>query len=114
MIDVKSTYQYTIAICCTDNEQLLLIITNWCRLYHVPGDIIKIITSFCKKSVVYSTTSKLGTGHPKNAELKNKYGWNEIKGLKNCNIIQLAANISYSLFLEDNGVLWYCGEGFYR
>ena len=111
VIDVQSTGKYTIALCASNNEQLMMIITNWCRLHQAPDDIAALLLSFCKKSIVYSTTNKLGSGHPVNAEVKNKYGWNEIEELKDHNIIQIAANNSpNTLFLENNGTLWYCGQ----
>ena len=65
---------------------------------------------FCKKSGVYSTSNKLGSGHPKNATLQNKHGWNEIEEFKQHNIIKLAVTSLYSLFLEENGDVWCCGE----
>ena len=113
VISVKSGRKFCIALCSTNNEQLLLIITNWCRLYNVHEDVISLLIMFTKVSSVFSTTDHLkliGCGHEWDAELPNKYGWNEIMILKNKNIIKIAAGERMSFFLEDTGVLWTCGR----
>ena len=43
VIDVQSSGAYTIAVCSTNNKQLGLIISNWCRVHQTPEDIIKLI-----------------------------------------------------------------------
>ena len=108
--DIQGASRYTIALCENDNEQSLIIITNWCRIYHVAADILQLLVLFCKQSVIYSTTNEAGSGHPKNAELANKYGWNEIKAFENINITKIAVGDDKTLFLDDTGNVWYCGQ----
>ena len=79
-------------------------------LYSVPIDIVNLVSLFCKSSAVYLTTNCIGSGHANHAILPNKYGWNEIQALKNKNIIQIAINDTFSLFLSDDGNIWICGH----
>ena len=110
VMDVKQCWNYSIALCSTNNKQLSFIITNWCRLYLIPSDIINLLILFSKINTVYSTTNEPGSGHPKNGILTKKYGWNEIEALKDENIIKIAVGNKYSLFLGDAGKVWFCGD----
>ena len=109
IIDIKSSYQYSIAICSNNNPKFIIIITNWSRLYSLPQDIINLIISFMKTTNVFATTTNGGTGHLKDAKIINKTGWNTVESFKDKNIIKCAVGGYHSMFLEDNGVLWTCG-----
>ena len=76
-------------------EYELTIIHCWCRLYLVPIDIIPIIISYCKRikvSVTHNTK------------------WNELKKLRNKNIMQLSCGAEHSLLLSMNGNVY--GSGY--
>jgi len=109
IIDIQCSRLHSVALCSMDNKQSLDIIKNWSREYSVPSDIIIIMVSFCKSFAVYSTTKRNGSGHPYDAILQNKYGWNKIIALENENIIQIAICNRYSLFLSNDGNVWICG-----
>ena len=72
----------SLALCSTDNEQLILIITNWCRYYHVAEDIMQLLMLFCKYTSVYSTKNGLGFLGSRQSEnpleLVKECGWNMI------------------------------------
>ena len=119
IIDIQLAYEYTLILCSSNTDQLLMIIKNWCRSHPetVPDDIIKLLLLFCKYSAVYSTRNEFGSGHSKITGLSNEYGWNEIDALKEVNVIKIATGCDFSLFLTDDGNVWFCGamklfEGF--
>ena len=112
VIDAKSNYKYHIALCSTNDKQILSIIQNWCRTLSVPQDIINLLRTFTKSSTVYATTKRLGTGHPKDIELENKNVWNKVQFFDNKYIVKIAVGRSHTLFLEDNGIIWASGYNF--
>ena len=62
VIDIQNSIRFSIALCSSDNNTLLKIINNWCRLYTVPDDILSLLILFSKFSKVYSTVFS-GHGH---------------------------------------------------
>ena len=109
VIDIKSSNDYSIAICSDNNPKFMIIITNWARLYSLPQDIINLIILFMKITNVFATTTESGTGHLEGDEIVNKTGWNMVNSLKDKNIIKCAVGFRHSMFLEENGILWTCG-----
>ena len=109
IIDIKSSWDYSIAICSDNHPKFILIITNWSRLYSLSQDIINLIISFMQAIEVFATTTEPGTGHLKNDETINKKGWNMVDSFKDKNIVKCDVGAYHSMFLEDNGVLWTCG-----
>ena len=115
VIDAQSSHQYLVALCSTNNKEILIILSFWCSLHQIPDDIMKLLLSYTKSYTVYSTTNEPGSGHPKDAILQNKYGWNEILLFKerNINIIKIAISNHKSFFLDDTGSIWVCGSSRY-
>ena len=109
IIDIKSSYNYSIAICSDNNPKFILIITNWSRLYSLPQDIINLLISFMKTTKVFTATTYAGTGHLEDDEIVNKTGWNIVDSLKDKNFVKCAVGVDHSMLLEDNGVLWTSG-----
>eukprot|EP01084_Bolivina_argentea_P149255 260750_1 len=108
VIDAEPGYGSTV-LC--SNKHHLTVITFWSRTYNLPKDIRYIMTLFVGyKNSVYSTTKKLGSGHPKDQELKNKFGWNEVEIFNDKHIVKIATGLSHTLFLEDTGIIWCCGQ----
>ena len=58
VVDAQPSYKFSVALCCSDDEKLHMIIHHWCRLYSVPDDIILLLVMFAKISKVYSTAYK--------------------------------------------------------
>ena len=113
VIDVQScdVYQgYCIAICLCDHAQILKIIANWSRRYQIPYDIINLLVIFAKATAIYATTNYAGTGHPKDAEIKNEDGFNRVKFFDDKNITKIAVGMRFTWFLESSGKLWGCGK----
>ena len=110
IIDIKSANYYSIAICYDKNPKYMTIITNWSRLYLLPQDIIKLIILFIKTTKVFATTTQPGSGHLKDEQMVNNTGWNMVNSFKGKNIIKCGVGNGFSMFLEDNGVIWTCGD----
>ena len=112
VIDAQSSSFYSIALCSSNNEQILTILTNWGRIYTIPNDIMKLLILYTKTTTIYSTTNIAGSGHEEDQIFDNEYGWNEVKIFKqeNVNIIKIAISKEHSLFLDDSGLVWSCGE----
>ena len=98
-----------LALCSSLNSKTLMIIENWSRKYSAPDDIISIIILHTKTSKVYSTTNVPGSGHPKDYQLPNKNGWNEVQFFNDKNVIKIVRGDTHTLFLEENGNVWGCG-----
>ena len=106
--DIKCGVFYSIALCSSNNDQLSLIISFWCRLYAVPEDIKSLLIMFSKFTKVYSTvyTGRLhGDRYPK----RRCYGWREMELLNGINIIKIQCGYAHSLFLDSGGVVWAAG-----
>ena len=113
VIDIQTSTNYSIALCSSNNQQCIQISMNWCRIYKAPQDVTNILILFLKSTQVLATTGKqilYGSGHAQDAKFTHKYGWNEVEIFKNKTIIQIAAGEHHTLFLEENGVVWSCGD----
>ena len=110
VIDAKATSYLCIALCSSNNDILCQIIQNWSRLYSVPDDVTSVIIMFSKTTTIYSTTNSPGSGHPKNYELPNKNGWNEVEFFNDKNVIKIDAGYYHTLFLDDTGNVYACGK----
>ena len=52
VIDAQTSNYCTVVLCATDDRSILSILSNWCRLYDIPQDIMDLLMTFCK--VIYS------------------------------------------------------------
>eukprot|EP01084_Bolivina_argentea_P207333 353753_1 len=109
-VDVKMGTRFSIALI-DCKPQLMLVVANWCRKYDAPKDIQHYLLLFISYTKVCSTSNNIGSSQPENMDMsdRNIYSWNEIEELKYINIIKICAGHEHSLFLEQNGYVWYCG-----
>ena len=114
VIDIQSCDHYKIALCTTQNDHILMIIQNWSRQYQTPQDIINLLLSFTKLSIIYATSTHPGVGHPQHIELTNKFTWNQVHFFDDKNIIKIAVGGGHTLFLDQNGNIWSCGQNYYN
>ena len=108
-IDARATKNCCIALCSSNNSILCMIIQNWSRLHTVPDDIITILMTYSKSTTIYSSTNESGSGHPKNAELKNENGWNEVEFFKDKYIVKMETGDDHTIFLDSAGEVYGCG-----
>ena len=115
VIDIQSAQKYSVALCGIDNEEYVIIMQHWSRLYLLHDDIINIILLFLKLTTVFATTGKelSGNGHPKDPDQADvDHGWKEVAFFrdKNINITKIAVSLLHTLFLDNTGCVWCCGE----
>eukprot|EP01084_Bolivina_argentea_P028437 52848_1 len=116
--DIQPAYNYSIALSQTNNDEIIMVINNWskhCLSKLLPLDIINLLIIYYKVSnKIYATSYSAfgGNGHPRTQ--RNSYHmnmeWKEIKILMNKNIIKVETGIDHSLFLQDDGTIWCCGN----
>ena len=114
VIDAQSSGSFSVALCGSYHQHTLLIISNWCRLYHIPTDLLDLLVLYTKSTSVYSTTNQLGSGHPMNIPIENTSPWNKIElfETQRINIIKITISDDRSFFIDDTGVVWVCGSGY--
>ena len=107
--DIQSNPRCSIAVCCSDDDTLTMIIDHWCRLFKVPEDIKSLLFRFSKFNKVYSTVYSTH-GHGDKYAAGNYLGWREIEALNNKDIIKVSMGFNHSLFLASDGIVYACGE----
>ena len=111
VMDVEPGESFNFVLSSNINDESLSVIGNWSRTHILPTDIVNIIVLFASKNSVYSTTNKLGSGHPQNKKLKD--GWKQIEIFNDKHIVKVVMGEMYSLFLENTGIVWSCGYSGY-
>ena len=113
VIDAQSSGSYAVALCGYNLKYISLIVSFWCRIHKIPGDLMRLLLIYTKSTNVYSTTNEVGSGHSRDAVFSNAYGWNEIVFFKekNINIIKIRISYHRSFFLDEAGSVWVCGRG---
>lgn len=117
VIDAQSSESCEIALCSSsDNKQIRIIISYWCRIHNLPSDLRELFAKFSRLNKVYSSTDGLGGGRVRKRGFpgtKPIYkGWGEI-GLfttSKINIVKIALGDFRSFFIDDTGVAWVCGS----
>ena len=107
VLDAQSSKTYAVALCGFTAMATQAIIQNWSRIHAVPRDITLLVIMFSKSTKVCSTTNNIGSGH---SEDSVGSGWNEIECFNERTIIRICVGRGFSLFLEETGSLWVCGE----
>jgi len=113
VIDAQSNLDCAVALCHASNDKdTLFILVCWIRKLAVdlPQELIELCISFTRSTIVYSTRHEASSGHPEDEEIEN--GWNEIEIFKKkkVNIVKIAIGGRYSLFLDEQGNVWACGD----
>ena len=120
VIEKRSTVNYSIAVCSSDNTgtKLITIINHWSRLYSIPDDIESLLVKYSKINegyfrpyimvdmvMVININQKIIVYYILVGEL-------EIETLSDENIVKISAGHLHSLFLAANGVVYSCGNNF--
>eukprot|EP01084_Bolivina_argentea_P000899 1645_1 len=121
VIDIQCAGMYSFALCASqiNVDTIPLIAKQWCsQTIYIPNDIIVLIYKYMHHTTeVYSCgySSSCLHGHDQGYSPTNEFSgkrivtkWTKIKKLNNKNIIKIATAACGTLFLEDNGILWYC------
>ena len=117
VIDAKSCnagYQWSIALCRTNNDNVSLILSHWCRVYQLPDALMHLLASFTTCTAVYSTANYPGSGHALDTKFHDTQKWHRIElfETKNINITKIAMSAGCTLFLDNTGNVWSCGTNF--
>lgn len=131
IIDVKGGKYYNIALCGyppLSMNNIILIIEHWLRIRnegqlidfngksdkYIPNDVILIIKNFhSDKYKIYSTgkpDNDYGQDGHASDNTKNRRQWKIIETLSDQSIMSISCGTFHSLFLDQDGVIWSCGD----
>ena len=119
IIDAKSNVEYGNSLLLCYSHDTELVAQSWYRGLNfnqiLPGDVRCLIGEYCRQNKVYATMYSENGGNgispddPRNCK-KNKSTWTEVQFPEQVNIVKIATAIGHSLFLDDHGRIWTCGN----
>eukprot|EP01084_Bolivina_argentea_P241898 405939_1 len=115
IIDIQFGNTFSIALCCSNRKDAMMILNYWCRnekIQLMSTDIIKLMATYYACTDVYGTCYSLfgGNGHSINDQTHKIKRWKKIETFNDVNIVKIASGQCHSVFLDSDGVLWVCGH----
>ena len=110
VIQAANPGDYCFALIGPDNATVAMILSYYSRRYSISADVIDLMILFIEPTKLVSTNSNHWEDGVRQDDSNEMQLWNEVSIFKNRSITKIACGLELTLFLEENGSVWSCGD----